>query len=89
MDIIAKTAALPCYLVEPALHVFKYLKHHNTSWLVMDLSILKVVWQGNPGKRIPQEKAAALEKLYPDVIDEILSWIMLVTGRPEDLRMEC
>ena len=79
VDILHETALLSQYMASPrighfhqVLNVFKYVKGHpNRNWLVMDPTDFDIEWKPMNDEVHPQERAEALNSMYPDATDEV------------------
>ena len=52
-----------------ALNIFYYLKHHDTSWLMLDPSTFDVEWTPKGSEASPQDRALAMKEIYTEAQD--------------------
>jgi hypothetical protein len=79
IDILLEVSLLSQYLAAPRIghlqqlfNIFRYLKHHMSSWMVTDAMDYEVEWVPKNGETSsPWDRAIAMKELYSDAIDEI------------------
>lgn len=79
IDILLKTSLMLSFMASPRIgqlhqlvHIFHYLKNHDSSWLLMDPMKLDINWDGPESKR-PSERRRIMKTLYRDSEEEIPS----------------
>ena len=78
VDILLEVSLLSQYMSSPrmghliqACNIFKYLKNHDRSWIVLNPDKFEIEWEPFKDEPSPQERAEAMKLLYPDVQNDI------------------
>ena len=73
VSILSQYSAQPCVgHLEQARNIFYYLKHHNKSQLVHDLTTFDIEWVPHmQGDIHYKQRAAAMKDLYPDACEDL------------------
>ena len=76
VDILHEVSLLSQYLAQPrmghlteTLNIFYYLKHHSTSWMMLDPSTFDIDWCPRGNEVSPQERAFAMKDIYTEAED--------------------
>lgn len=96
IDIVYEVSVLSQYLAQPrighlqqCLNIFYYIKNRaDRSWLPLDPTNLEVNWiPRKQGDLPPQERASAMNELYPDACDELPPNMPEPRGLPVDINV--
>lgn len=78
INILLEVSLLSQYLAQPrighlqqCLNIFRYLKHHDRSWNVLDPTDFDVDWVSRKGEPSPWDRAQAMREVYTDAEDEV------------------
>ena len=77
IDVNLETSLLSSYLASPrighlhqALHIFHYLKNHNSSWIPMDPMKLDIEYKG-PEEFSPESRRKSMKVIYREAMEEL------------------
>ncbi len=89
VDVLTETSLLSTCLANPrtghlhqALHMFKYLKDHNSSKIVFDPRYANITDDHLPREQQADYKAMYMKELYPDAVEDIPKNAPKPLGRP-------